>query len=242
VSKEEELKQILKLTQLQNNRLQNFAHIVSHNLRSHSGNIKSLIDLLIEEKPEISEDELVLMIRQSSNNLLETISHLSEVAMMNVKENELLSKLNVSVILEKAIENVSALAKNSNVQIINKLHGEEMIQGIPAYLDSILLNFLTNGIKYRSADKESFIKISSQKIGDFVMIAFEDNGLGIDLKKNGSKIFGMYKTFHKHADSRGIGLFITKNQIESMGGRIEVESEVGVGTTFKIFFKSFHEN
>jgi len=46
----------------------------------------------------------------------------------------------------------------------------------------------------------------------------------------------MYKTFHKNHDSRGIGLFITKNQIEAMGGTIEVKSEVGKGTTFKIYF------
>ena len=64
----------------------------------------------------------------------------------------------------------------------------------------------------------------------------EDNGLGINLEKHGKKLFGMYKTFHKHKDSRGIGLFITKNQIEAMGGRIDVKSQVGVGTTFKIYF------
>ncbi len=69
------------------------------------------------------------------------------------------------------------------------------------------------------------------------MISFEDNGLGIDLKKHKAKIFGMYKTFHKNKDSRGIGLFITKNQIESLGGRIEVESGVDKGTTFKLYLK-----
>ena len=70
---------------------------------------------------------------------------------------------------------------------------------------------------------------------DFIILIFEDNGLGIDLKKHSKKLFGIYKTFHVHEDSRGVGLFITKNQVESMGGRIEVQSEVNVGTTFKIF-------
>ena len=67
-------------------------------------------------------------------------------------------------------------------------------------------------------------------------MVIEDNGLGINLEKHGEKLFGMYKTFHKNANARGIGLFITKNQIESMGGSIEVESKVNVGTTFKINF------
>jgi signal transduction histidine kinase len=65
----------------------------------------------------------------------------------------------------------------------------------------------------------------------------EDNGLGIDLDKHGDKLFGMYKTFHTHKDSRGLGLFLTKNQVESMGGKIEVESALGQGSTFKIFLK-----
>jgi signal transduction histidine kinase len=66
----------------------------------------------------------------------------------------------------------------------------------------------------------------------------KDNGLGIDLEKHGNRLFGMYKTFHKNANARGLGLFITKNQIEAMNGMVEVESEVNVGTTFKI---TFHE-
>jgi signal transduction histidine kinase len=51
-------------------------------------------------------------------------------------------------------------------------------------------------------------------------------------------MFGMYKTFHDHPDSRGIGLFITKNQIEALGGKIEVESQERVGTTFRVYLKS----
>lgn len=76
-----------------------------------------------------------------------------------------------------------------------------------------------------------FEVINGQKI-----LSVMDNGLGIDLSKHKNSLFGMYKTFHKHQNSRGIGLFITKNQIEAMGGSIEVFSEVDKGTTFKIYF------
>jgi signal transduction histidine kinase len=70
-----------------------------------------------------------------------------------------------------------------------------------------------------------------------VELSFQDNGLGIDLEKYKEQLFGMYQTFHQHNDSRGVGLFITKNQIESMGGNISIESEVNVGTTFTITLK-----
>ena len=101
-----------------------------------------------------------------------------------------------------------------------------------------MLNFLTNGIKYRATERESYIKIKSEKLNHYIVLLIEDNGLGIDLKRHGNKLFGMYKTFHGNPDSRGIGLFITKNQVEALGGRIDVDSTVGIGTTFKIFFKN----
>jgi signal transduction histidine kinase len=86
-------------------------------------------------------------------------------------------------------------------------------------------------------NRDSYVTVSSENIGDYLKIIIQDNGLGIDMKRHGNKIFGMYKTFHKNADARGIGLFITKNQIEAMGGRIEVESEEGKGTTFIVTLK-----
>jgi signal transduction histidine kinase len=81
------------------------------------------------------------------------------------------------------------------------------------------------------------LKITGGTQGEYAFLRFMDNGLGIDLDRYGSKLFGMYKTFHNLPEARGIGLFISKNQIEAMGGKIEVESEVNVGTTFTTFFR-----
>ena len=98
-------------------------------------------------------------------------------------------------------------------------------------------NFLTNGIKYSSTERDSFIRISCEDTGRFICIKIEDNGIGIDLRRHGAKLFGMYKTFHKNEDARGIGLFITKNQIEAMGGRVEASSEINKGTVFSVLLK-----
>lgn len=111
--------------------------------------------------------------------------------------------------------------------------------GDRVYLDSIVLNLITNSIKYCSPDRDSYVLLECVETENIVQLIVKDNGIGIDLKKNGHKLFGMFKTFHAHPDARGVGLFITKNQVEAMGGKIEVESEIGVGTTFKITFKKW---
>lgn len=98
-------------------------------------------------------------------------------------------------------------------------------------MESILLNFISNAIKYSRPNIEPVITISFHKNNELII---EDNGLGIDLEIHGNNLFGMYKTFHPNKDSRGIGLFITKNQVEAMGGTIAVKSKVNVGTTFTI--------
>ncbi|WP_437371467.1 sensor histidine kinase [Maribacter litoralis] len=102
----------------------------------------------------------------------------------------------------------------------------------PIYLESIFLNLISNAIKYRSPDRVPKIFISSKQENEKTLLEFKDNGVGIDLKSHGHKLFGLNKVFHKHPEAKGIGLFITKAQILAMGGSITVESEVNVGSTF----------
>ncbi|WP_373057442.1 PAS domain S-box protein [Zunongwangia sp. H14] len=234
---EKEMKSLLDVTQEQNQRLKNFAHIVSHNLRSHSGNFGMLLDLYIQDHPEAGENEIMKMLGTASENLKETVAHLNEVVLMNTRINENLVPINLYEAVEKTCKSVSALAKKVNLKIRNQVKQEFDVLGIPAYLESILLNFITNGIKYRADERESFVTLSARKEKKYTVLKIEDNGLGIDLKMHGSKLFGMYKTFHQHKEARGIGLFITKNQIEAIGGKIKVESEVNKGTTFYISLK-----
>jgi K+-sensing histidine kinase KdpD len=104
---------------------------------------------------------------------------------------------------------------------------------IPHYFESVMFNLITNAIKYKSEERNPIIAISVKRNETKYTISVKDNGLGIDMLKNKTKIFGMYKTFHGNSDALGLGLFMTKNHIEAMGGTIEVESKVGVGSEFK---------
>ncbi|KKM18947.1 hypothetical protein LCGC14_1660590 [marine sediment metagenome] len=233
---ENEIRSLLSITQKQNDRLKNFAHIVSHNLRSHSGGISSLIEFLQLEHPDLANDELVTLLNSSAENLKQTIEDLTEIVKVNLT-NEKLEHIQLSKVIEKNIKSLSSQISRAGIKIINNIPDAIQIQGISAYTDSIVLNMITNAIKYKSEARESFLRIYYEEDKSTITLFFQDNGLGIDLNKHGDKLFGMYKTFHRHDDSRGIGLFITKNQVESMGGRIKVESEVNIGTTFKIIMK-----
>jgi signal transduction histidine kinase len=156
---------------------------------------------------------------------------------MNNKTGENLESLNLKEYIVKAIANVKGQTLEVGGRFNVKVDENIQVEAIPAYLESVILNLLTNAIKYRSPERDLVISITTEVETAFVSVIFSDNGVGIDLQLNGSKIFGMYKTFHGNEDARGVGLFITKNQIETMGGRIIVESEVDQGTTFKIYLK-----
>jgi signal transduction histidine kinase len=233
---EHEVKNLLNVTKEQNERLLNFAHIVSHNLRSHSGNFSMLLSLFRLEFPDVAASEMVRHLNQASDNLAETISHLTEVVHLNTQAGNGLEPVYLSEAVERSVIGVKQQAEVAGVKIINLVPSVCRVQAIPAYLDSILLNLLGNSIRYRHPDREGEITLSVKKERKHWVLSVADNGLGIDLKRYGSKLFGMYKTFHGNTDARGVGLFITRNQVQAMNGEIWVESTPDIGTTFKIRF------
>jgi len=234
---EKKVNDLLTITKDQNDRLLNFAHIVSHNLRSHAGNLEMLLDLIELDNPEVTEIELFPLLKSAVNQLEETVHNLNEVAVLNTKTELNLANLNVSEFVNKAISSINTLVMENSVHLENNVDDSIIVSAIPAYLDSIILNFLTNAIKYQSTERVPEVKVNAVREKEFIVLSIEDNGMGIDLEAHGKKLFGMYKTFHQHKDARGLGLFITRNQIEAMGGKVKVKSEVNKGTTFYIYLR-----
>lgn len=232
--REHELEESNKLITEQNSRLLNFAYIVSHNLRSHSSNLTSMVNLW-----DISDQEerntLVANVKTISNGLNQTIDYLSEVVSINARTNAIIKKVKISDHLKHVLETLSTNIKESKAEIIINITDCDEIEYVSAYLESLLLNFISNAIKYRHPNRNPVVEINTAYKNDKPVITIKDNGLGIDLEKHGDKLFGMYKTFHDNANAKGIGLFMTKNQIESLGGTIDTESEINVGTTFTIY-------
>ncbi len=230
------LQNSLDIIATQNSRLFNFAHIVSHQLRSHSSNLSLISQLLAEARSAEDKLDLLTNIENISENLETAIMDLNEIVTRQTilkKERQL---VNFKDSLDVVIASTSSLIKRENAEIIADFGKLTEISYISEYLESILLNLITNAIKYRQKGRRPTIYLQTYSQNGSNFLEVSDNGMGIDLDEYGDKMFGMYKTFHRHPEAKGIGLFITKNQVETMGGSISVTSTVNIGTTFKIKF------
>ncbi|WP_339791023.1 PAS domain-containing protein [uncultured Imperialibacter sp.] len=234
--KEEALKSTIDIIGEQNRRLLNFAHIVSHNLRSHSGNFEMMFEMLDETEDRDEQKEILTHIRTISEKLAETIHHLNEVVMVQTSIDLQRQNINLHNYVEKTREVLTANISSKNAHIVNNIPREIVINHNAAYMESILLNLLSNAVKYSHPDRRPEVHLTAYSEKNYTVLEVADNGLGINLHLHRDKLFGMYKTFHPNKDAKGIGLFITRNQIEAMGGRIEVESEENKGSVFKVYF------
>lgn len=234
--RELEMKSLLEFTNQQNNKLYNFTHIVSHNIRSHTSNLSMILDVM-EHTDDVAEKlSYTDYLKDSTVKLTETIEYLNDIITIQRNVNIERTGINIKKEIEKIKKSLSQTILESGIHITDVIPTDLVINAIPAYLDSILLNLMTNAIKYQSRDRQPKLEIGYEIRETYTILTFTDNGLGINMEKYGHKIFGMYKTFHGNDDARGIGLFMSKNQIEAMNGKICVESEEGVGSTFKIYF------
>ncbi|MCM4155120.1 PAS domain-containing sensor histidine kinase [Gramella sp. AN32] len=231
------LQNSLDIIATQNSRLFNFAHIVSHHLRSHSSNLSLVVELLGEARTDQDKLDLLANVEDISGNLDAAISKLNDIVSIQTS----LRKERVWIKFEEAIEvvlaSISSLINRENAKIVAEFQDLKEIRYIPEYLESILLNLITNAIRYRQPGRKPVIFIQTYTENDKEYLEVSDNGMGIDLEEHGDKMFGMYKTFHAGTpEAKGIGLFITKNQVEALGGSISVSSTLDIGTTFKIKF------
>lgn len=232
---EQNLLDSLDLLNKQKNKLLNFAHIVSHNLKNHTGNLSSLLQL--NDDGMFEQKELLTYLKTISNDLTDSIHSLIDlVKIQNIEDSEC-KELNLTKYLIKTFNILTDDIFRNQVKIVNQIPKDFIILSNEAYLESILLNLTSNAIKYSNPDKSLIIEYFITSTEDFFILNVKDNGLGIDLDKYHDQLFGLYKTFHFHKDSNGVGLHITKNQIESMGGKIEVESTINKGSLFKVYFK-----
>lgn len=232
----------LQLTQdlyKRNSDLQHFSYIISHNLRSPVATAMGLVELLTNMgKSSADFDKSLGYLKRSIHKIDTVLNDLHAILSAQDHKDTTKEVVDLASVCQQAIEEQQESLKRSGGEV--SLVFEEGISapGKRAYFYSVFHNLLSNAIKYRSPERALEINIqciSSKEKG--IIISFSDNGLGFDMKSVGESLFKLYKRFHHSmAEGRGIGMFLDKSHVEAMGGHIEVESEVKVGTKFFIYF------
>ena len=232
-----EVQQLTERLSRQNAQLSDYAHISSHNLRAPISNLNSLVYYLKEAQEESDRSNLMEMLETVVTNLTETLDNLLQSLIIREGNYEDTEYVKFEEAFGRAKDSLVAQLSTTEVSIAEDF---SQVPGLPYkrdFMESILLNLLSNALKYRAEDRPLSVEISTFFDDNLrPTLKFSDNGVGIDLERHGKKLFGLNKTFHRHEDARGVGLFLTKSHVEAMGGTIRAESQVDVGTSFTITF------
>jgi PAS domain S-box-containing protein len=222
-----------------NKDLEQFAYIISHNLRAPVANILGVAEALNDDQIEDSEKAFFMDgLRTSAKKLDNIITDLNRILQMKHEVAENKEMVYFSQLVKDIKFTISGLAETELFQIKCDFEEVDEMLTLKSYMHSIFYNLISNSLKYKQPDLIPVIEIKSRKTDNKIELTFRDNGLGIDLKRNGEQLFGLYKRFHQQAaEGKGMGLFMVKTQVETLGGKINVASEVGKGTEFKLEFE-----
>ncbi|OHX66146.1 CheR family methyltransferase [Flammeovirga pacifica] len=219
---------------VQNEQLESYTYIASHNIRSPLSNLLALMELYHNEEESIEKEKYITLFEKALAQLEKTVNNLTDAIKVQQKTSLERTEINIKDELMKVLDILSGNMKKHGVLISLDIERGLNFKYPEEYLKSIFLNLLSNAIKYRSEERLPKILVEAYLDKNSIIITIEDNGIGIDLKKFGQRIFGMNQTFHKNEDARGLGLFLTKTQIEATGGTINVDSKIDQGTKFTI--------
>lgn len=223
------IKKLLK----RNENLEELTYVISHHLRGPLTRIIGLSDLYNDPQSKGIEDEIMKRINQSSHELDQVMKDLIEIIKYS-DEQTLTEEILLKDIIEATLKEVRSEWPKVKTDIQISIAKGISVFGNTSQIQNILYALISNAYKFRNKDRELEIRIDARKVSGMIQIAIADNGMGIDLTRFDNKIFKMYQRFHTDIPGMGIGLFITKNLVEAMGGRIDVNSLPMDGTVFTV--------
>jgi two-component system, sensor histidine kinase len=221
--------------------LDNFIYAASHDLKAPIFNIERLLLILLESIPSETQEapELSQVLDMISNSIVRfkrTIDHLTDVTKLQKENNQETTIVNMADLIHDVELDLISQIETSGAQVDVNVAECPAIRFSEKNLRSVIYNLLSNAIKYRSPDQPPKIKIDCQEAGEYILLRVQDNGLGLDLAGQ-QKIFSMFVRLHDHVEGTGVGLYMVKKIVENADGRIEVESAIGAGSTFKVYLK-----
>jgi len=219
-----------------NKQLTDFAQITAHNLRAPIGNLIFLSNFYKEADSDQEKSELFEKINTVIQHLDETIHVLLDGLQIKTRDDIVMEELSFQKTLDQTKDLLSGEILKTKAIITSDFTAASSINYNKIYLESIILNLVGNAIKYSDPNRIPEIKVYTKMSKGRTQLFVSDNGLGINLERQGKKVFGLHQTFHRHQNSKGIGLFMTKNHVQSLGGTIEVESVPNKGSTFAVSF------
>ncbi|HSP12156.1 MAG TPA: PAS domain-containing sensor histidine kinase [Salegentibacter sp.] len=221
-----------------NSGLTKLSYTTSHDLRAPVNNLISLFELL--DLSKIEDEETLLYLEMLGKSVLRLKTTLDD-QVDHLRENRLLKpglkQVNIKEIVFEIIGSLGSIISNTGTIFEIDFSEIEILRFNKFYLHSILLNLITNSIKYNKPGIPPVISIASKRTAMGTEIQFSDNGIGLDMEQNGNKLFELHQVFTDHQDSKGIGLYLVKSYMDSLGGTIKVSSEKNVGTTFNLCFR-----
>jgi signal transduction histidine kinase len=234
----------LTLFQRKAKRLEDINNIIAHNLRGIASNIKMLVEVLMKTHVyktdetcklarSLSLEQGLSYIEESSSSLINTLNDLMKGVENTTSTKHAHEYCDFAAIVSGISIQLNGfiIEKNASIQLLLEKAGLEYPK---CYLESLLYNLISNALKYAKADVAPEIVIKTYQQDGRTILSVKDNGIGIDLEKHGEKLFGFGQTFHEGYDSKGIGLYITQKQVESLGGSISVTSKENEGCEFLI--------
>lgn len=235
---EEERNKLIKDLSRVNSDLKQLNYTTSHDLRTPVNNLLSVFDLMDISKIQDEETlEFIEMLKLSTENLKETLDKYVDVLSQRNGMQTGVQTLNISEVIQKVLRSLGTLISNSGASVAIDTNEASLLKFNKAYLESIFLNLVSNSIKYARPDVAPQISIKAKKVNDFIQITYKDNGQGFDMDKVKDKVFGLNQKFHQHTDSKGIGLYLVYNHINSQGGNIVLDSRPNEGATFTMSFR-----
>ena len=232
--KEMALQKSLEIIEANNHRLFKFANYVSHNLKSHVNNLELTSQLVDEGSLKEEQVELFNNYREIAKSLSRTVAQLNEVVSIQNRGTEKRVPVNLQDVLDKCVNELQPLISREEAYIYSDFSEAPEVMYIADFMDNIFYTLIKNGINSKKIGRKPEIKAYSLDDNGKTSIVIEDNSAGIDMDKDQDRIFHMSKSSSFENDNHSVGLFIVKNQVEALGGKISVVSKLGYGTKFII--------
>lgn len=224
--------------------LDNFIYTASHDLKAPIANIEGLLLALEHELPaegRVGQVPQMLALMQSAvERFKRTITHLTDISRLQKEHSQASEQVLLATVIKEVQLDLTPLLQQTQARLEVDLPADLTLTFSEKNLRSVVYNLLSNALKYRHPDRVPAVRIRCWPQEGYQVLEVQDNGLGLDLTQGQERLFAMFQRLHTHVEGTGIGLYMVKKMVENAGGRIEVQSQLGQGSTFRVYFPATH--